>query len=98
MPFGRLRAHQLLSLLPSWPLQACEFVVSGLSCPHALRILGFKVRNDPTSEAVLLQMGEVVQRKDLPGVTGQTQSLDQGTDVHCPAWGSSHCPRLFVPD
>lgn len=47
---------------------------------------------------MLLQMGEVVQRRDLLGVTGQTKSLDQGPDVRCPGWGSFHYSTLFVPD
>lgn len=45
---------------------------------------------------MLLQIGAMVQRRDLPGVTGQTQSLDQGPEVHCPAWGSFHCPNQAI--
>lgn len=49
------------------------------------------MRNDPTS-----QMGAVFRRRDLPGVAGQTQSLHQGLEVHCPAWGSIHCPNQAI--
>lgn len=96
-PFGGVCSHQFYSLLPAWPLQACEFEVSGLTCSNALRMLGFKVRNDLTSTEARLCFCKWEQWS-REWITAQRQCLDQGSDIYCPAWSCFHCPSLFVPD
>lgn len=89
--------REFYSLLPAWPLRVCEFAVSGLSCPSALRVLGFKVRDDPASTEARPCFCRWAQWS-REGTTVRTQSLDQGRDAWHPAWGFFHRPSLLVPD